>query len=324
MRATFAWAPLLLLASFSGATVAGELVILGAHASEGRDGDGPYEGTVTIRSDATYVDARTYADGRTQTLAGAVRVVERGLELRGAAGARRFARADTERQVRWRWSGAAGAEQWILQAEPKEPRLRVLRRMLQRPKGATRWLFENNLGAVDPNPDRLILRSRQPSPQDVVDLQERYGLKTIVSLNGDQNDDVRYTPSAGPDGRRPQERTVNLARFIRERGIRHETFSLSASRAPTDAELRAIFKLLRDDATKPLLIHCRGGSDRTGVVGALYAIEFLGQTEEQAKATMREHMWAADGGTEIQGAVVDLYQPGHLRRLLGTPARAWF
>ena len=134
------------------------------------------------------------------------------------------------------------------------------------------------------------------------------------SLNGDLDKRVMHGS-----------RAVNLRRFIAEQGLRHETFSLSASRAPTDDELQKIFWLLRDDSLKPILLHCRGGSDRTGVIGALYGIEFLGQSKEQAKATMREHMWAASGGTEIQGAVVDLYQPGRLRTLLNRFAVGkWF
>jgi protein tyrosine/serine phosphatase len=164
----------------------------------------------------------------------------------------------------------------------------------------------------------LILRSREPSPGDILRLEERYGLKTVISLNGDLD------KKAWLFARGKEPRQVNLRRFIAERGLRHEVFHMSASRAPSDEELRGVFRLLRDDSLKPALVHCRGGSDRTGVIGALYGIEFLGQTKEEAKATMRQHMWAADGGTEIQGAVVDLYQPGTIRRLLGAPARRWF
>jgi len=48
----------------------------------------------------------------------------------------------------------------------------------------------------------------------------------------------------------------------------------------------------------------------------LYRVEFLGASKAEAKAEMRRHMWAARGGTEIQGAYLDLYQPGRIRKLL--------
>jgi protein tyrosine/serine phosphatase len=109
---------------------------------------------------------------------------------------------------------------------------------------------------------------------------------------------------------------VNLRDLVKEEGLAHETFRLSARSAPTDDELVAIFKVLLDDSKKPILLHCLGGSDRTGIVAALYAIEFRGASKEEAKKVMRDHMWASHGGTEIQGVYLDLYKPGRLRALL--------
>jgi protein tyrosine phosphatase (PTP) superfamily phosphohydrolase (DUF442 family) len=150
----------------------------------------------------------------------------------------------------------------------------------------------------------------------------RRGLRTLLSLNGAQDDPMWYVPGrdAPPALRRGGPRRVSVAEHARALGLDHVTLSMSASRAPSDEELVAVFRVLLDPARAPVLVHCRGGADRTGVVCALYAIEFQGLDKAEAKRAMREHMWAADGGTEIQGAYIDLYQPGALRALLAREA----
>jgi tyrosine-protein phosphatase SIW14 len=51
-----------------------------------------------------------------------------------------------------------------------------------------------------------------------------------------------------------------------------------------------IIKALKDlmDAPKPILVHCARGSDRTGVVIAMYRIIFQNWTKEEAIKEMRD------------------------------------
>ena len=49
----------------------------------------------------------------------------------------------------------------------------------------------------------------------------------------------------------------------------------------TDAEIINSLRLIKN-VTKPILIHCRYGADRTGVVMAMYRIIFANWTKEQA------------------------------------------
>ena len=49
----------------------------------------------------------------------------------------------------------------------------------------------------------------------------------------------------------------------------------------TDKEIIAALKVIKS-APKPILVHCRHGSDRTGVVVAMYRIVFQGWTREEA------------------------------------------
>lgn len=52
-------------------------------------------------------------------------------------------------------------------------------------------------------------------------------------------------------------------------GIQHINFRMSASHELTKDEVQSLLQVMRD-APKPLLIHCQGGADRTGLASALY------------------------------------------------------
>lgn len=305
------------------ACFADELELLGRHHLSGRIGGRDFSGSLEIRGDATYAGERRYADGAVEALAGRVAIDQRTLVLTpsgGLAGAlggaatapRRYERADDDRVVRWRLTLGDDVET-IRQPEEDETKLEFVGRLLKRP--VLRWLFKDNLGVVDSRAGAEILRSKQPTPNDLLRLQARRGVRTILSLNGDQDEDATLWEDTDPRDA-PRGRKVNLRGFIADQGLQHEVLRMSASRAPTDAELVAAFRVLLDDSKKPILIHCRGGSDRTGIISALYEVEFLGVSKAEARKRMRKHLWMAADGTEVQGAYLDLYQKGTLRRLL--------
>ena len=64
-------------------------------------------------------------------------------------------------------------------------------------------------------------------------------------------------------------------------GVRHFDFSLSAGREVSDGEIEKILATI-DHAPKPVLIHCKNGADRSGLVGALYLYRL--EHQDAAKA----------------------------------------
>lgn len=315
---------MLLVASSASIGRADELELIGRHQLNGTLGGRSFSGSLEIRGDATYSGERRYDDGAVEALAGRVAIDEKALVLTPANGlagalaggsgsaARRYARDDDHRVVRWQLRSGADVET-IRQPDKDETRLGFVGRLLKRP--IFHWLFKDNLGVVDGRAGAEVLRSKQPTPNDLIRLQDRRGVRTILSLNGDQDDDATLWEDTRP-GEPPSGRKVNLRDFIAQRGLNHEVLRMSASRAPSDAELVAAFRVLLDDSKKPILIHCQGGSDRTGIISALYEVEFLGVSKAEARKHMRKHLWMAADGTEIQGAYLDLYQPGTIRKLL--------
>jgi protein tyrosine/serine phosphatase len=111
---------------------------------------------------------------------------------------------------------------------------------------------------------RQAWRSAQPAPHDIA-LLARRGVKTIVNLRGDR-DCGSY---------RLEERAC------RKHGIRLVNFIVKSRQAPparTFHEAKALF----DSVDYPLLLHCKSGADRAGLMSALYLILKEGVPVEEA------------------------------------------
>ncbi len=82
----------------------------------------------------------------------------------------------------------------------------------------------------------------------------RYGVKSVLNLCGEQPGDAWY------DGE---------TKVARQHGIVFRSLALSANTELDVKQVAELVEALRD-APKPLLIHCRAGSDRTGLACAIY------------------------------------------------------
>jgi protein tyrosine/serine phosphatase len=97
-------------------------------------------------------------------------------------------------------------------------------------------------------------RCSQPAPHHVRTLARR-GIRTIINLRGE-----RHCGSYWLEQKACEQYNVVLVNFpIRSR------------RAPTREELKAAIELL-DRIEYPMLMHCKSGADRTGLMSVLYLI----------------------------------------------------
>jgi protein tyrosine/serine phosphatase len=64
-------------------------------------------------------------------------------------------------------------------------------------------------------------------------------------------------------------------------GVAHYDYSLSSHRFVTRQQIGEVLGIVRD-APKPLLVHCKAGADRTGLVSALYRFSGEGVSADQA------------------------------------------
>jgi hypothetical protein len=119
-----------------------------------------------------------------------------------------------------------------------------------------RPLFEGNFGVVDAG---RVYRSAQPGGYFDRVIRERR-LASVLNLRGGSMDDPWYAREVG---------------LTRDYGIDFYDFPMSATRRPSRRELLALLDLFTR-CRYPLLIHCKSGSDRTGLATALYLMSVRG------------------------------------------------
>jgi protein tyrosine/serine phosphatase len=146
-----------------------------------------------------------------------------------------------------------------------------------------------NFDVVEPG---RLMRTAQPRVGDLDDILEERGLGTIICLRG-----------KGEPGPR---------RWAREHGVKMVMLKMSADREPDPGQIGLFFDIMRGDTITledygdvkirtigvdgdgarlpfPVLVHCEGGADRTGVMVALYRMAFQGWELDRAKKEMILH-----------------------------------
>ncbi|MBO0721355.1 MAG: tyrosine-protein phosphatase, partial [Blastocatellia bacterium] len=108
-----------------------------------------------------------------------------------------------------------------------------------------------------------LYRGGQPKNGGLKKLSEM-GVKTVIDLRG-ESDETRAE-----------------AREAKSLGLEFFNLPLSSSGRPDDEQVRRVFVIIEEKRNAPVFVHCRRGSDRTGVIIALYRIKQDGWTAEQA------------------------------------------
>lgn len=133
-------------------------------------------------------------------------------------------------------------------------------------------------------------RSSQPAPHEIRRLARR-GLKTVVNLRGDRD-----------CGSYRLERAA-----CAKAGVRMIDFSVKSREAPSRETLHAAKKLF-ETVEYPMLMHCKSGADRAGLMSTLFMIFKGGRPVAEAKRQLSlrfGHIRQADTG--ILDAVFDAY-----------------
>ena len=123
--------------------------------------------------------------------------------------------------------------------------------------------YEGNWHAVSAG---ILYRSAQPSSAELEAAVRQYGIKSVLNLRG------ANAGSAWYDDELAQSYALGLV---------HYDYGLSAKRFVTRQQIADILAILRQ-APKPLLIHCKSGADRAGLVAALYRYAVMGASAEAA------------------------------------------
>ncbi len=113
-----------------------------------------------------------------------------------------------------------------------------------------------------PNLHRIddgLYRSAQPDEKGMATL-EAMGIKTVVNL--------RVNDSDGEDAAETSLACVNLP--------------INAYSDPDAAVVSHFLQIVREPIHRPILIHCRAGADRTGMMCAIYRVAVQGWSKSEA------------------------------------------
>jgi tyrosine-protein phosphatase SIW14 len=141
----------------------------------------------------------------------------------------------------------------------------VYRSVTAPPSGQVTFAGIANFGQVD---DRLY-RGAQPELTAFAGLKA-LGVNTVVRLNG--------------EGEKPEE-----AKLVESLGMRFVYLPWNSDALPSHEKVVTFLALLHDNPTTKVFVHCHAGADRTGVMVALYRLEFDHWTAAQAVAEMKQY-----------------------------------
>jgi len=108
-----------------------------------------------------------------------------------------------------------------------------------------------------------LFRSEQPDSLDINFLKQ-LGIKSVLNLRKHHND----------------------IDFLNSKDFNLYEIEMNAY-CIKDKDVIAALKILKT-APKPLLFHCKHGSDRTGLIAAMYRMVFQGWTKEQALEELKQ------------------------------------
>jgi len=101
-----------------------------------------------------------------------------------------------------------------------------------------------------------VWRSSQPN-EEALHRMKRHGLKTIINLRG--------------------EKPVHLweKKLAAGLDLNYYNFPMDARAKQDKTRLREILQIMHEPSNHPVLIHCHGGKDRTGLMVSLYKLIFM-------------------------------------------------
>ena len=163
--------------------------------------------------------------------------------------------------------------------------------------GVARTVFRNRHKVASD-----VWRSAQPAPHHI-GWAARHGVKTVINLRGDQSFGTRWLEE----------------RACAHHGVKLVDLKLRSRSAPEREELRAARQVI-ESAAFPVLLHCKSGADRAGLMSALVLNLRHGMTIADAKnqlALRYGHFRQADTG------VLDYFFDRYLADNARSPIAFW-
>ncbi len=182
------------------------------------------------------------------------------------------------------------------------------------------YAHAKRLREVDPG---RFYRCGQLTAEGFAEVRARFHIKTVVNVQDDYPD---------PDVARSfwDWRTVKEHEVCERLGMRYVTVApdlvplqLVGEKRP--AAIEQFLALMDDESNYPVLIHCRAGLHRTGVLSAVYRMEYQGWSPAAAYRELKAHgfgPFACTSANDYVKQYVLTYRPGRRRPAESAHARA--
>jgi len=122
------------------------------------------------------------------------------------------------------------------------------------------------LGNVHVVVEQQFYRSAQLDKATLARVIQEHGIKSILNLMGTSPEKSWY---------------VDEIAVSKALGAEHYDYGISANEVVTPDKIDQILKIVRD-APKPILVHCKNGADRSGLVAAVYLANLRGVIVDEA------------------------------------------
>lgn len=130
------------------------------------------------------------------------------------------------------------------------------------------WADENdNFHVITPG---QAYRSAQLEAEELRGYLREYEMKSVLNLRGRQEGKTWYHEEL---------------KVCAEERVRHYDLALTAHRAPNGDEIEELLDIFAA-APRPILIHCEGGADRTGLAAAMWRMYVVGENKNRASAEL--------------------------------------
>jgi tyrosine-protein phosphatase SIW14 len=145
-----------------------------------------------------------------------------------------------------------------------------------------------------------------------------HGIRTVINL-------MEEAPDPDLPAHYFARRTVKESELCRKHGTRYVNIVVkylprNASRHEQPATIERYLEVMDDPNSYPVLIHCKAGLHRTGVLVGVYRMEYEGWTKHQALAEIRKNGFGDFASTSandyIRQYILD-YRPHRRPELIG-------
>jgi hypothetical protein len=156
-----------------------------------------------------------------------------------------------------------------------------------------------------------LYRSGQLTADGLRDAVRRYGIRTVVNVQDDVPDPALWQSYL-------DRRTTPESEQCRRLGARYVWLApdlvppAAARRGDRPVTIEQFLELCDDESIYPVLLHCKAGLHRTGVLAALYRMEYQGWSRQAALRELRGHGfgdWASTSANPYVDQYVLRYQP---------------